>query len=253
MKLLYYSLIFVLLAVGTATAQRAEPDLIEAGDGDVTVQPVRHGSLVLSWNNFTVYVDPVGGAEAFGGLERPEMILITHTHGDHMDPETLAAISDKNPRIVVPQSVRTELPADFENQLIVLPNGEDTDRPGLELPVRITAVPMYNLPEGPDSRHPKGWGNGYLVDMGDKTFYISGDTEDIPEMRSLEGVDVAFVCMNLPYTMDVNQAADAVLDFQPDIVYPYHHRGQDIEQFKKLVNEGDGDIEVRLKEWYPDN
>jgi L-ascorbate metabolism protein UlaG (beta-lactamase superfamily) len=87
--------------------------------------------------------------------------------------------------------------------------------------------------------------------MGGKDVYVSGDTEGIPEMRNLEGIDVAFVCMNLPYTMDINQASDAVLDFEPAIVYPYHHRGQDIEEFKKLVDAGNKDIEVRLKQWYP--
>lgn len=113
---------------------------------------------------------------------------------------------------------------------------------------------MYNLPESPDSRHTKGRGNGYILQLGGKKVYISGDTEDIPEMRALEGIDVAFVCMNLPYTMDINQAASAVLEFKPKIVYPFHFRGQgglsDVEGFKKLVNDGDASIDVRLREWY---
>ncbi len=113
---------------------------------------------------------------------------------------------------------------------------------------------MYNLPETPDSRHTKGRGNGYVLDFGGKNVYISGDTEDIPEMRQLKNIDVAFVCMNQPYTMEVSQASDAVLDFKPKIVYPYHYRGQgglsDVDAFKKSVVEGNKSIEVRLRNWY---
>jgi L-ascorbate metabolism protein UlaG (beta-lactamase superfamily) len=115
---------------------------------------------------------------------------------------------------------------------------------------------MYNLPEAPDSRHTKGRGNGYILNLGGKMVYISGDTEDIPEMRALKNIDVAFVCMNQPYTMDINQAANAVLAFKPKIVYPFHYRGQnglsDVEGFKKLVDAGKAPIEVRLKNWYPE-
>jgi L-ascorbate metabolism protein UlaG (beta-lactamase superfamily) len=113
---------------------------------------------------------------------------------------------------------------------------------------------MYNLPETADSRHTKGRGNGYVINIGGKNIYISGDTEDIPEMRALKNIDVAFVCMNLPYTMDINQAASAVLAFKPKIVYPYHYRGSgglsDVAAFKKMVNEKDPKIDVRLAEWY---
>jgi L-ascorbate metabolism protein UlaG (beta-lactamase superfamily) len=113
---------------------------------------------------------------------------------------------------------------------------------------------MYNLPEAPDSRHTKGRGNGYVLTLGGKLVYISGDTEDIREMRSLKNIDVAFVCMNLPYTMDIEQASSAVLEFKPKIVYPYHYRGQgglnDVEGFKKLVNAVNPSIEVRLRNWY---
>jgi len=115
-------------------------------------------------------------------------------------------------------------------------------------------LPMYNLTADRQQFHPKGRGNGYVLTLGAKRIYISGDTEDIPEMRQLENIDVAFVCMNLPYTMDVEAAADAVLDFKPKIVYPYHYRGKggmsDLEEFRSIVGAGDGDIEVRLLKWY---
>jgi L-ascorbate metabolism protein UlaG (beta-lactamase superfamily) len=114
---------------------------------------------------------------------------------------------------------------------------------------------MYNLPEAADASHPKGRGNGYVLTLGGKNVYLSGDTEDIAEMRALRGIDVAFVCMNLPYTMDVPQAAQAVLAFKPGIVYPYHYRGEnglsDVAGFKKTVNAANPKIDVRLRNWYP--
>ena len=113
---------------------------------------------------------------------------------------------------------------------------------------------MYNLPEAVDAKHTKGRGNGYILTMGGKNIYISGDTEDIPEMRDLKNIDVAFICMNLPYTMDIHQAASAVLDFKPKVVYPYHYRGKpglsDIKAFKDLVNKEDPRIIVKLRDWY---
>jgi len=114
---------------------------------------------------------------------------------------------------------------------------------------------MYNLPEDANSKHPKGRGNGYLLSIDNKHIYISGDTEDILEMRMLRNIDIAFICMNLPYTMDINQAANAVLEFQPKIVYPYHYRGKngysDITKFKELVNTKNKNIEIRIRNWYP--
>lgn len=238
--------VFVFLLAGTLFAQRPDPDIYYSGEGKLMVQPVRHGTLVLAWNEQTIYVDPNGGAAAFEGLDAPDMILITDIHGDHLNPETINALDTEGAVIIVPQAVAERLPERYSTQLVILDNGESTDQ--LDIPVR--AIPMYNLPETEDSRHPKGRGNGYVLTLGEKNVYISGDTEGIPEMRSLEHIDIAFVCMNLPYTMDVEQAADAVLEFQPGVVYPYHYRGQDTKKFKKLVTSGNAAIEVKLKDWY---
>jgi len=246
MKHSIYTVLILFLMVTAAHAQRPAPDQIETENGILTVQPIQHGTLVLSWNGLSVYVDPTGGREVFEGLEAPDIILITHAHGDHMNIETLRELNTEGTAMVVPQSVADELPGEYSDQFVILNNGEETDLKD----VGIKAVPMYNLPDDSDSRHPKGWGNGYILNFGGKNVYISGDTEDIPEMRSLEDIDIAFVCMNLPYTMDVNHAADAVLDFKPDIVYPYHYRGQDTEKFKELVIAENDNIEVRLKDWY---
>ncbi len=244
-------LLFSLLLSGTllvAQAQRTEPDHMMVKGSELTIQPVMHASLVLTYRDKTVYVDPAGGAGLFKGLAAPDAILITDIHGDHLDSATLMALDTKNAIFIVPQAVADQLPPSLDKKRVVVMNNGDTLS---RLNFSITAIPMYNLPEAPDAFHTKGRGNGYVLAMGEKKIYISGDTEDIPEMRSLQGIDIAFVCMNLPYTMPVEQAAEGVLAFKPRIVYPYHYRGQDVNEFKKMVNEKDKSIEVRLKNWYP--
>ncbi|RPD45249.1 MBL fold metallo-hydrolase [Hymenobacter sediminis] len=235
-----------------ATASRAAADQIATKQGPLTVQPITHGSVVFTWNGKTIYIDPYGGTQAYAGVAAPDVILITDIHGDHLDPKTLAGLSVGKALLVVPQAVADQLPTEYKAQTRILSNGQRLDTLGL----RVSAVPMYNLPEVANSRHPKGRGNGYVLNLGGKSVYLSGDTEDIPEMRALKGIDVAFVCMNLPYTMDVQQAAQGVLAFKPSIVYPYHYRGQnglsDVESFKKTVNAANKKIDVRLRNWYPD-
>ena len=235
-----------------AMAQRPEPDQIKTNDGDLLIQPVLHGTLVLSLNDQVIYVDPYGGGAAFEGLSKPSLILITDVHGDHLDEKTLDAIGVEGIPIIAPQAVRDQMSEKYKKSTTVLNNGEEDKTHGFT----IEAIPMYNLPEAPDEKHVKGRGNGYVLDLAGKRVYLSGDTEDIPEMRQLKDIDIAFVCMNLPYTMDINQAASAVLEFKPKIVYPYHYRGRpdmsDTSAFKEIVDQGGQDIEVRLKNWYPE-
>lgn len=243
---------FLLTCIGVASAWAQAPaaDQIQTTKGILTIQPIFHGALVLTLNKKTIYVDPYGGGKAFKGMPSPDLILITDVHPDHLDTATLNAIQTSKAKFIVPQAVADLLPAKYKKKAIVLANGKETKQAG----ITVSAVPMYNLPEEADSKHPKGRGNGYLVKMAEKTIYISGDTEDTPEMRKLKNVDIAFLCMNLPYTMDIDQAASAVLEFKPSIVYPYHYRGQnglsDTDGFKKLVEEGDKAIDVRLRNWY---
>lgn len=230
-----------------ASAQLPAPDRMAITGGELVIQPINHATMVLTARNKTLYVDPTGGAAAFSGMATPDIILVTDIHGDHFDTATLASLAIGKATLVVPKAVADKLPAAIKpKKLVVLNNGEKTMPEGIE----VTAIPMYNLPEAPDAFHTKGRGNGYVLSVGGKNIYISGDTEDIPEMRSLKNIDVAFVCMNLPYTMDVNQAAQGVLAFKPKIVYPYHYKGQDVNVFKQLVNAGDSHIDVRLRDWY---
>ncbi|QMU31546.1 MBL fold metallo-hydrolase [Adhaeribacter radiodurans] len=252
--MLKYLFVFLLaFSFYEANAQRSKPDQLATKKGSVTIQPVLHGSVVFTWNNKTIYVDPYGGAAAFSSLTAPDLILITDIHGDHADLKTLEAINTTKAKFIVPAAVAEMLPANLKSKATILKNGDQTIQYGMG----ITAVPMYNLPETADSRHPKGRGNGYVLNIGGKNIYLSGDTEDIPEMKALQNIDVAFVCMNLPFTMDINQAAEALLAFKPKVVYPYHYRGQDglsdVEAFKKLVNDKNAQIDVRLRGWYPSN
>ncbi|WP_149275566.1 MBL fold metallo-hydrolase [Pareuzebyella sediminis] len=223
----------------------------EAQEEGISIAPIEHATVVLEWNDLTIYVDPVGGAEAFEGQNDPDLILITDIHGDHFNLETLEALNTKKAKIIVPQAVADKMPDTFAPQIDVLDNGDSKERFG----ITVEAIPMYNLREEAKQFHEKGRGNGYVLNMGDQRVYFSGDTEDIPEMRNLENIDIAFVCMNLPYTMTVKSAADAVLEFKPDQVYPYHYRGKpdvsDVSEFKSLVNSGNSNIEVVQLDWYP--
>ncbi len=217
----------------------------------ISIDPISHASLVITWGEAVFYIDPTGGAQAFIAKGKPGFILITDIHGDHTDPETLKALNLGDTKIIVPQAVKELLPKEIHSQLLVLNNGETTDFNGF----KIEAIPMYNLPEAPDAFHPKGRGNGYLLEKDGERLYIAGDTEDIDEMRNLKNIDIALVPMNLPYTMTVEQAASAVLAFSPKMVVPYHYRGKDgfsdVEKFKELVNKENKDIEVKLMDWYP--
>jgi len=245
------SLVFSFMIATASYSQIQQSEIISTDKGDLTVYPILHATMALEWNELIIYADPYGGKEAFDGVKPPSLILITDIHGDHMNIETLESLSLFETPIITCQAVADKLPSKFTN-VSVLNNGAKT----LWNDIEIEATPMYNLPESDDAKHTKGRGNGYVLTLGGKRIYISGDTEDIPEMRALKNIDVAFVCMNLPYTMDVEAAASAVLDFKPKTVYPFHYRGaggkfSDVNKFKSLVKDANKNIEVKLLMWYP--
>ena len=218
----------------------------------VEIEPITHATAVISIDTTTIYLDPTGGAEAFDGMDAPDLVLITDIHGDHLNEETLQALELGDTPIIAPQAVNDQLSDSLQQNISILANGDTLDEQGIS----IEAIPMYNLREEAKQFHEKGRGNGYVLEKNGTRIYIAGDTEDIPEMRALEDIDIAFIPMNLPYTMTVESAADAVLEFAPRKVYPYHFRGSDgmadVEKFKQLVNEGNKDIEVVMLEWYPE-
>lgn len=246
------------LAAGTITllpfAARAMghgSDVFETAAGKITVHPVAHASFVMETPAGTIYSDPVGDPVAYADFPRPDLVTITHEHGDHYNVDTLNALVTDSTRLLVNPAVMAMLPENLKSKAQAIANGESAEIAG----VKIDAIPAHNLTEERMKFHPVGRDNGYVLNFGegDSTFrvYISGDTEDVPEMRALENIDLAFVCMNLPFTMPAETAADAVNAFKPKAVYPYHYRGrdggtQDPAEFAKLVN----GPEVKMGNWY---
>jgi len=218
-----------------------EGDTVPTTAGDVTIHPVGHATLILGFGDSVIYVDP---AESdFAGLPAATAILFTHAHGDHFNAGRLAGIAGAAP-ILATEEVAGMIPADLAGQVSVLRNGESGEIDGIP----VEAVAAYNTTPERQQYHPQGVGNGYVLSFGDTRIYVAGDTEDTPEMRALTDIAVAFLPMNLPYTMTEEQAADAVAAFRPAIVYPYHFRGSDVDRFRELVGDA---AEVRLADWYP--
>lgn len=240
MKLLW--ILLCSLLAQPALMHAAETQEFSTSAGPVKITPLYHASTLIEAGGKIIYLDPAKPAK-FTGLPKADLILITHIHGDHMDPASIKEISKAGTEILAPPSVVQTV-----TSAKPISNGETKTWQGWA----IEAVPAYNLKRGPapgEFFHPKGRDNGYVFSYGGKRFYFSSDTEGIPEMRALKNIDVAFVCMNLPYTMTPEEAADAVKAFHPKIVIPYHYRGSDLTVFQKAL-EGTG-IEVRVLNWYP--
>ena len=214
--------------------------------GPLKVTTVMHAGLVIEVGgrgqdyHGVMIVDPAQGS--WDGIPQADVILITDIHGDHMNPSMIAKVKKADGVVIAPAAV-----AKTVREAQVLGNGEIKTMGAW----KIEAVPMYNLKRGPSEGklyHDKGRGNGYVVTYGGLRIYIAGDTEGIPEMRALKNIDVAFVPMNLPYTMTPEEAADAVKAFHPKVVYPYHYMGSDTKAFEAALA-GTG-IDVRLRNWY---
>lgn len=232
-------------------SQCVSEDGIPTSRGELLVVPIEHASLALLWDGKAIYADPVGTAAQFADLPPPDIILLTHDHSDHLDPVRLKALVRSTTVLVLPKAVETALAGSGVLEIAeerVLENGESTEVGD----IKILAVPMYNITPERLKYHPKGRGNGYVIDFDGTRAYISGDTEDTPEMRALRDIALAFLCMFLPATMTGEQAASAALEFRPKVVYPYHYRGQNHPQvFKAIVEAATDAIEVRLRNWYP--
>ena len=253
-SLWFLGIIIVLVAgfyaLNTFIYNEKQADPMTMHNAEVT--PIEHASGILAWAGATLYFDPVGASTTYAGQPTPDLIVLTDIHGDHLSTSTLEAIAEEGTVLVAPQAVYEQLPATLASSTQVLQNGESAQVAGFS----ITAVPMYNLPNAENANfHTPGRGNGYIIERDDYRVYLAGDTAGTPEMRALTDIDMAFVPMNLPYTMGVEEAAEAVLAFAPRRVYPYHYRGPaglaDTVRFKELVDAGGKDIEVMLLDWYP--
>lgn len=230
------------LEVKSPPGQEAS-DQLQTARGPVGIFPLQHGTLRLEFDGKHIYVDPWSSAP-LPDSPKADLVLITDIHGDHLDPEAVAKVSKPGTIVVGPAAVAKQMPG-----VQVLANGEQKKWFG----VKVLGVPMYNHKRGPEPGklfHDPGRGNGYVLTLGGKRLYLSGDTACTKEMKALENIDVAFVCMNLPYTMPPNEAAECVAAFKPKVVYPYHYRGSDLSVFQKGLEKEAG-VEVRLRKWYP--
>ena len=218
-------------------------DHLSTTNGDVVMQPRTHATILLSWQDKTIYVDPTN-TTAYTGVPKADLILITHAHSDHFNTAAINAVRGTNAVIVVSQDVYNQLTSPQKSIARVLAYGASTNLFGVD----VQAVPAYN------SYHPFGTGNGYVLTIGGRRLFVSGDTGNTVEMRALTNIDVAFVCMNQPYTMTVSEATNAVSAFHPKVVYPYHYRDQNgalgnATTFKQWLRPNLR-IEVRLRNWY---
>ena len=229
-------------AAFAAAAPNRQTDMIETSQGALRITPLFHGSVMLEFGGKIIHIDPWSQAD-YTGIPQADLILITHTHADHMDPAIIKMLKKESTVIVAPPAVADTLNG-AAGVIETISNGEKQTYLGIE----VEAVPMYNLKLGPAPGKPfhhKGIGNGYVLRFGETRVYFSGDTECVPEMNALRNISVAFLAMNPPRTMPPVEAAACAQEFHPKIVYPYHYRGQNTQEFADaLKNTG---IEVRLR------
>jgi L-ascorbate metabolism protein UlaG (beta-lactamase superfamily) len=227
-------------AVAVAAGPTLEKDTIPTSGGDLEVTFVGHGSLIFGFDGKVIHVDPFGKLADYGTLPKADLVLITHAHGDHLDAAALAAVRMPETSILVAPACEGKVEG-----AKLLRNGETATVDG----ITVEAVPAYNLvhkrPDG-SPFHPKGEGNGYVVTFGKTRVYVAGDTENVPEMKALAAIDVAFLPMNLPYTMTPEMVADAVRGFGPRILYPYHFGDTDTSRLLGLLADLKG-TEVRIR------
>lgn len=214
-----------------------QEDVLKTSKGDLVISCIGHGTLMFVFGGKTIHVDPVARYADYATLSKADLILITHEHGDHLDLKAIEAIKKPSTEMIATEACKATLPT-----AVVMKNGDTRDFQG----IKIEAVPAYNNSPGV-SFHPKGRGNGYVLTFGDKRVYVAGDTENIPELAALKSVDVAFLPVNLPYTMSVEMAAAAAKVLQPKILYPYHFGDSDIAKLVELLK-GEKGIEVRVRD-----
>jgi L-ascorbate metabolism protein UlaG (beta-lactamase superfamily) len=240
MKMLSTVVLVVAMGLTAMAREPFEKDVVNTSAGDLAITFIGHGTLMLEFGGKTIHVDPYGRLANYSELPKADLILLTHHHRDHLDPAALKHVRTGETVVVL-----TKTCAEQVDGGIVMKNGDTRTVMG----IKIHAVPAYNLVHKRDSGqpfHPKGEGNGYILTFGDKRVYIAGDTENTPEMTALKDIDIAFLPMNLPYTMTPEMVADAARAFSPRILYPYHYGETDTGQLVELLK-GDPDIEVRVR------
>lgn len=232
----------IMLFMQNAHAQIPESDVFTTSEGELKIFFVGHGSLYFKFNQLVVHVDPYSRVADYTKLPKADLVLITHEHRDHLDMTALNAIRKSNTQIVLTEICFTQI-----NEGHILRNGESKTLMG----IKVEAVPAYNivnLRENGQPYHPKGSGNGYVINFGDTRVYVAGDTETIPEMAGLKNIDIAFLPMNLPFTMTPEMVAEAARSFRPEILYPYHFGNTDTNKLIELLSDTPN-IEVRIRKF----
>ena len=243
-KLYFLILVFFVGFVLVAAVQKEfEEDIIQTSQGDLKITFIGHGTVMFTFEGKIIHVDPVGRYADYSQLPKADLILITHEHGDHLDAKVIKIISSEKTALVLTEKCVEK--AKIEDG-IIMKNGDIKTVQNL----KIEAIPAYNIkhmrsPGNP--YHPKGVGNGYIITFGDKRVYVAGDTENTPEMKALKNIDIAFLPMNLPYTMTPEMVADAAKAFMPKILYPYHYGNTDTSKIVELLKDVEG-IEVRIRD-----
>lgn len=224
------------LAMVAAYAQKKyQEDTIKTSGGDLKITFIGHGTLMLTYAGKIIHADPVSMYADYATMPKADLILVTHEHGDHLDMKAIQAVSTANTAVIANANSAKNVP-----NAAVMKNGDEKTIIG----IKVEAVPAYNLEK---SFHPKGNGNGYILTFGDKRIYIAGDTENIPEIKALKNIDVAFLPMNQPYTMTPEQVADVAKAVQPKVLYPYHFGNTDTARLVDLLKNEKG-IEVRVRD-----
>ncbi len=240
-KLFLLAMLGVAVFVVNAGAQEGfESDIIPTSAGDLKVTFIGHGTLLFTFGGKTIHVDPVSKEADYRKLPKADLILLTHHHGDHLDLTALEILRAEKTELAMTGTCAQQVKGG-----VVMKNGETKVIGGL----KIEAVPAYNIvhmrSEGKPF-HPKGEGNGYVITFGDKRVYVAGDSENTPEMKKLEKIDVAFLPMNLPYTMTPEMVADAAKAFRPKVLYPYHYGETDASKIVDLLK-NTKEVEVRIR------
>ncbi len=234
-------IVFSMILASSAHGQEQfQSDIIKTSSGDLTITFIGHGSLMFSFGGKVIHVDPFSKLADYSKLSKADIVLITHEHRDHLDAPALEKIRTDSTKVVLTETCAAQVSGGT-----VMKNGDKKTIDGLT----IEAVPAYNIVgkrENGQPYHPKGSGNGYLITFGDKRVYVAGDTENIPEMKEFKNIDIAFLPMNLPYTMTPEMVADAAAMIQPKVLYPYHTGDTDIAKLTALMNDRKG-IEVRIR------
>ena len=232
--------VFLMAAGGLFAEAGSREDSFPPAPLGLKIAFLGHATLAITYGNTVIHVDPVGQYADYGKLPKADIVLVTHEHGDHLDPDAIAKIRTDSTTLIVTAKCVARV-----SGAIVMNNGDARIVKG----IRIEAVPAYNIEHmrAPGSPfHPKGDGNGYVLTLGTRRLYVAGDSENTPEMKALKDIDIAFLPMNLPYTMTPEMVADAALAFRPRVLYPYHFGDTDTSKLTELLKPAK-DIEVRIR------